>query len=144
MREFGFVRVTAATPRVVVGDPAANANNILNLIGRMPVSDVVVFPELSITGYTLGDLVQQQLLLDAAKEETEKLAQEIPDEFGIVIVGLPFQVGNALYNCAAVLSGGRVIGLIPKTHLPNYKEFYEARWYMNGTDNVPPIVKFQC
>ena len=142
MREFGFVRVTAATPRVVVGDPAANANNILNLIGRMPVSDVVVFPELSITGYTLGDLVQQQLLLDAAKEETEKLAQEIPDEFGIVIVGLPFQVGNALYNCAAVLSGGRVIGLIPKTHLPNYKEFYEARWYMNGTDNVPPIVKF--
>ena len=132
MREFGFVRCTAATPRVAIANPKVNVDNIVKLLGRMPISDVVVFPELCITGYTCRDLFSQQELLDTAKVETEELAKRVPDGFGIIVVGVPFQFNNALYNCMAVLSGGRVIGLIPKQFIPTYKEFEELRWFQSG------------
>ena len=142
MREFGFVRVSAATLKVNVGNPVANCEEIVKTLGCLPVSDIVVFPELCITGYTIADLVHQQILLDTAKKEAELLATRIPDNFGMVVVGLPFQVNNALYNCAAVLSGGKVVGLYPKEHLPTYGEFYEGRWYKAGDGNEPKEVQF--
>ncbi len=130
----GFIKVAAFTPKVVVADPVTNGQRIRSMMaeaGKMGVQ-IAVFPELCITGYTCGDLFWQQKLLSAAKEELWKIADYSAGLDGIFFVGLPFEVDGKLYNMAAAVSGGEVLGMVPKTYLPNYNEYYEARHFTSG------------
>ena len=129
MNKFGFVRLTAASLKGTVANPAANAAAIRHVLDQVTDSDVVLFPELCVTGYTCADLFGQQGLLDAAVDQTWQLAAATRGRGQLVVVGLPVAVDNGLYNCAAVLFEGEVLGIIPKQFIPNYKEFYESRWF---------------
>jgi NAD+ synthase (glutamine-hydrolysing) len=132
MNPFGFLRVAAATPFVRVADCAFNVEHILALMRRAESEhvNVVVFPELAITGYSCGDLFHQPALQRGAVEALERLAKDSAAVFsGLAIVGLPLAVEDMVFNCAAVLHRGRLLGIVPKSFLPNYKEFYEARWF---------------
>jgi NAD+ synthase (glutamine-hydrolysing) len=131
---FGFVKVAAAVPAVKVGDCAFNTAQIISQIheAEQQKVEVVVFPELCITGYTCADLFQQELLLTESLHALEKICQEIKS--CTVIVGLPFEHHNVLYNVAAVLRPYRIAGLVPKSYLPNYREFYEQSWFTTGAE----------
>lgn len=130
----GFVKVAAVTPTIKVADCVYNGDLIrkmMSIYSKAGVS-VVVFPELCITGYTCGDLFLQDKLLVAAEKELVKIAEHSKFLNGIFFVGLPYEINGMLYNMAAAISGGRVIALIPKTFMPNYNEFYEARHFASG------------
>jgi NAD+ synthase (glutamine-hydrolysing) len=132
MPRHGFVRVAAAVPTLRVGDPAFNSERTLGLLDRAAKEgvEVVVFPEMGLTGYTCGDLFHQTALLRSALLELDRLAGRSARLFrGLAIVGLPVVVDDQVFNCAAVLHRGRVLGIVPKSYLPNYKEFYDARYY---------------
>jgi len=131
-----FLRVATATPKVSIGDVPANVEAIKKLYKEAveAKSSLVVFPELSITGYTIQDLVAQPSLLNAARQGLIELAQATANQNTAAIVGLPFKVGNAIYNCAAVISEGAIRGIVPKQNLPTYNEFYEKRWYQTWDD----------
>lgn len=126
-----YFRVATACPEVNVADIDANFNNITELYLEAGENGaaLVVFPELSLTGYSLGDLVQQDALLRHARKSIVDLAAVTENSKTAMVVGLPLQVGNALYNCAAVLAEGDIKGIVPKINLPMYGEFYEKRWY---------------
>ena len=130
-RTHGFVRVAAATPVVHIADPKANAGEHVALIkqaGEQGV-DLIVFPELSLSGYAIDDLHMQAALLDEVERQIEAIA-EAADAAGLVaVIGAPIRNGDALFNCAVVLGGGAVLGVVPKTYLPNYREYYEKRWF---------------
>lgn len=128
--KYGFVRVAAVSPRVYIGNPEQNAIDARSEINHLDNADIVLFPELSMTGYTCGDLFGQESLTDNALKETVKLAERIGEQ--LVIVGLPFVFESNLYNCAAVLNDGYIVGIVPKQYLPTYKEFYEKRWFQAG------------
>lgn len=136
MSDYGFFRVAAATPVVKVADPDANAARIIDLIDQAEASkaSLVVFPELSITGYTCADLFGQQLLLDSADEAVRLIADHTRGMKVTVVVGTPVRIAGRLYNCAAVIRCGEIKGLVPKTFIPGYAEFYEGRWFSSGTD----------
>lgn len=126
-----FIRVAVACPEVNVGNIEANVDQIsriYNEASRQAVN-IVVFPELSLTGYTLGDLVQHNAIVRSVEEGLLVLARQTADAKTAMIVGFPFGVHNSLYNCAAVLANGCIQGIVPKINLPNYKEFYEKRWF---------------
>src|SRR4051812_20486107 len=125
-QRFGFVRVTCASTRTAVADPEANADAILEVLGQAADGDVVLFPELGITGYTCGDLFGQAALLAAAERAAWRVVEATAGREQLVVVGLPLAVGNSLYNCAVAIAGGAVLGVVPKQFIPNYKEFYEA------------------
>ncbi|MEM7811190.1 MAG: NAD(+) synthase [Planctomycetota bacterium] len=127
MNEHGFVRVTAVSPVVKVADPAANVDAMLEVLDKHPDSDVVVFPELSITGYSCGDLFGQEALLDAAERELKRFVESSSGFAGVAVIGVPLRWRTRLYNFAAFTCGGEVAHYSPKTTLPNYHEFYEAR-----------------
>lgn len=126
-----YVRVASACPRVQVAAVTQNVAQIQALYTAAADAGValVVFPELCITGYSLGDLVQQATLLRQASQALVTLAETTSAHATVMVVGLPMAVGNAIYNVAAVLAAGRVVGMVPKQHLPTYGEFYEKRWY---------------
>lgn len=130
-----YIRVATATPQVAIAHPQKNTEAILELYNDAVKQNVslVVFPELSITGYSLHDLVRQSSLLDAAREELDRIRQATINQQTVAVVGLPLMVGNALYNCAAVVGNGKIFGIVPKTHLPTYNEFYEKRWFQSWT-----------
>ncbi len=135
MIEHGFVRVAAAVPEVRVGDCAFHLDQVLHFLEGFERHgfDVIVFPELCLTGYTCGDLFHQPALQRLALEALGVLTQKSVSTFrGLAIVGLPLVVDDQLYNCAAVVQGGKLLGVVPKSYLPNYKEFYEARWFAPG------------
>jgi len=142
MNGFGFVRITCATPRAVVADPIANADEILRMLNALEDSDVVLFPELCITAYTCGDLFGQPALLNAAIDAALRIAGATNGRHGLVVVGLPVPVGNSLYNAAVAISEGAILGIVPKQYLPNYKEYYEARWFSPGRGTEPVEVPF--
>lgn len=127
----GFIRVAAATPNIKVADCNYNADRIIELIRQAAEEDVsiVVFPELCITGYTCGDLFLQKVLLDGAKKALVRIAQETLDCGLLAFVGLPFEVDGKLYNCAAAINNGNIIGFVPKKNIPAYSEFYETRHF---------------
>ena len=127
----GFIRVAAATPDIKVADCDYNADRIIELIRQADEEDasIVVFPELCITGYTCGDLFLQKVLLDGAKNALVKIAEATADCDLLAFVGLPFELDGKLYNCAAALCRGEILGLVPKTNIPAYSEFYEARHF---------------
>jgi len=130
-RTHGFVRVAAATPVVHTADPAANAEEHIALIQQAGAQgvDLIVFPELSLSGYAIDDLLMQDALLAEVERQVAVLA-EAADKAGVVaVVGAPLRNGDALYNCAVVLGSGAVLGVVPKTYLLNYREYYEKRWF---------------
>ena len=135
-KEFGFVRVSCAVPRVTVADPAANTQEMLSVLQGLPDSDVVVFPELAISSYTCGRLFHQQALLDECENQLAKLASDAPQKQQLLLVGVPLRLDNALYNCVAAINDGRVIGICPKQFIPNYNEFYESRYFASGSDDL--------
>lgn len=135
IQQFGFVRVATVVPELQLGDVEANVASIAKSYTKAAKAgvQVAVYPELSLTGYTIADIVQQGIVLDAAVSGIEKLAQ-ITTKKTAMVVGLPFSCNGKLYNVAAVLADGKIQGLVPKTYLPNYQEFYEQRWYASALE----------
>ncbi len=131
--EFGFWRVAAAVPVCAPAHPRLNAERIAELAHRAAGEGarLVVFPELSITGYTAGDLFLQKQLEEEARQAALWLEKNLPDSI-IAVAGAPWRNGGMLFNTAIVYSGGRIAGIVPKTFLPNYKEYYEKRWFVSG------------
>jgi NAD+ synthase (glutamine-hydrolysing) len=127
----GFVRVAAVSPELVLGDLAKNAAIIAREARSLAHRGcrLIVFPELSLTGYSCADLFHTEALRTAALRGLHDLTQATHDLPSVLVVGLPLLVQDRLYNVAAVLAKGRVIGLVPKTFLPNSAEFYERRWF---------------
>ena len=142
MNKFGFVRITCASTRTSVGNPEANADAILAVLEQTADSDIVLFPELGVTGYTCADLFGQSALLEAGCRAALRLARATKGRAQLVIIGLPVAVRNGLYNCAAVLSQGAVLGVVPKQFIPDYKEFYEARWFSPALGSEPRQIDF--
>ena len=134
MSNFGFVRVAAAVSKVRVAEPSFNKDQILTLIKQAHRQGVrvVVFPELSLTAYTCGDLFLKPLLIKQAEQALAKLLVQTRTLDIIFIVGMPVREGSSLLNSAVVCYKGRILGIIPKTYLPNYKEFYEKRWFTSA------------
>ena len=132
----GFVKVAAVTPKLKVADTVYNGKIIREYMRETwePGAKVVVFPELCVTGYTCGDLFLQEKLLKSAAEELMELAACSSAYDAIYFVGLPYVVNGKLYNVAAAISGGEVLGMVPKTWLPNYNEFYEMRHFTSGAE----------
>jgi len=130
----GFARVAVATPIVRVGDPQRNGAATFELIERAAHENtaLVVFPELGLTAYTCDDLFHQRALIEAAERSLARLLERTRRMPIAALVGLPVAVKGLLYNCAALLCRGRLVGVVPKTYLPNYREFYEARYFSSG------------
>jgi NAD+ synthetase len=135
----GFLRVAAATPVIKVADCDYNSEKIMELIEKAESqgNKLIVFPELCITGYTCGDLFLQDTLLKGAAKSVLTIAEFTKNKEIVVVVGFPFVVKGKLYNTAAVLQQGKVLGLVPKISIPNYTEFYEGRHFTSGI--VDPI-----
>ena len=136
--KYGLIKVAAAIPGVRVADVEYNVQQIESQIAQAEGkgAEIIVFPELSLTGYSCQDLFRQQLLLDKAEEGLLVLLDFTRKLDIIAIVGLPVRIGSLLYNCAAVLQHGCLLGLVAKTYLPNYNEFYEKRWFASSTDLI--------
>ena len=130
----GFIKVAAGTPDVRVADCEYNATEIIRMVHEMEEqgAKVMVFPELCITAYTCGDLFWQENLLEEAKVQLVRIAEETSDVDAIIFVGLPLEYNGKLYNVAAGLNHGEILGFVPKIYLPNYNEFYEARYFTSG------------
>jgi len=133
-RDLGYLRIGAAVPEMRVSNVAFNVNTMLDLMRQADQAGVQVlcFPELAMTGYTLGDLFQQPVLLNAAQEGLNRLLSESVGSKMVVIVGLPLSIDQKIFNCAVAINEGRILGVIPKTYLPNYKEYYDDRWFASG------------
>ena len=138
----GFVKVAAAVPAVKVADVMYNVQEIERLIAMADAEhvEVVVFPELSITGYSCQDLFRERLLLDKAEEGLLRLIDFTRKLDTIAVVGMPIEVGSLLLNCAVVIQQGSILAVVPKTYLPNYGEFYEKRWFASARDLNPTTV----
>ncbi len=135
----GFVKIACATPDVKVADCDYNTDRILELIKEAYDRGVkiICFPELSITGYTCGDLFLQDTLLESAKKNLFRIAEETKELDIVSIVGAPLAAGNKLYNCGVVISGkDNCLRAVPKKNIPNYSEFYEARYFTSATDDT--------
>ena len=130
-QELGYLRVGAAVPVLRVADVDANLKAILDLVqkARREGVQVLAFPEMAITGYTLGDLVQQQALLAKAESGMAEILAQTSAYSILLILGMPVSAEGKIYNCAAVTNAGQILGIVPKTFLPNYKEFYDERWF---------------
>ena len=155
----GFIKVAAATPEIHVADCVFNADNILKLCREANDKGVQVigFPELCLTGYTCSDLFLHNILLDGAKEQLLRIADETKDMDMLILIGIPVRAGSALYNCAAFLHKGEILGMIPKRNIPNYTEFYELRHFTEANEDtaeyltwgeqefvISPLQVFQC
>ena len=130
----GFVRVAACTPRVAVGDPGFNAAETLRMAkeGDAAGCDLMLFPELGISAYAIDDLHLQDALLDRVEAEIAVLAEASEKLAPVLVVGAPVRRNGRLYNCAVVIARGRILGVVPKSFLPNYREYYEKRWFASG------------
>lgn len=139
----GFVRVAACAPVVAPADPAANAEAILKFWREADAEGAAVLltPELSLTGYAIDDLLLQTPLLDAAEAAIARLKAESEKLFPILIVGAPVRARGALFNCAVVIHRGEILGVAPKTFLPNYREYYEKRHFASGADTEEDVVR---
>lgn len=142
MNQFGFVRVTAAGHTTSIANPLANASAAIASLEQFSDSDVVVFGELSLAGYTCADLFSQQHLLDQVIAALELVTKHTKGRKQFVVVGLPIRVQGGLYNAAAAICDGQVLGIVPKQHLPNYQEFYEARWFAAAHGSEAKTVDF--
>ncbi|MFI3201989.1 MAG: NAD(+) synthase [Eubacteriales bacterium] len=132
----GFVKVAAITPKVRVADTIYNVKHIQSKLNSAydKGAKIIVFPELCITGYTCGDLFLQETLLTAARKALVEITSMTVHQDALVFVGLPLQVQGKLYNVAAVLQSGSILGLVPKRFMPNYAEYYEMRYFVQGNE----------
>lgn len=128
---YDFLRVATVVPDISVGDVQFNTDKIISAMAEISSknADIAVFPELCITGATCQDLFLQKTLLDGAKNQLDRIAQESNKYDFVLVVGLPFEINSKLYNCAAVVANGKVWGIVPKTYIPNHNEHYERRWF---------------
>lgn len=140
--KYGFVKVAAAIPSLKIADCKFNALQICNLIKEAANKEVevMVFPELCITGYSCGDLFGQTTLLDASIEALKFLLEQTADLDTISILGMPLEYNSTLLNCAVVICKGKIAGIVPKTYIPNYKEFYEQRWFASSTTHITDTI----
>lgn len=129
----GFVKVAAITPSLEVGNPKFNVLEMINILKNVK-SSFAIFPELSVTGYTCGDLFYQSMLLDDTLEAVSYFLKNNPYK-GITMIGAPVDVGGSLYNCALVIKKDKILGIVPKRSIPNSKEFYEKRWFKSSRNN---------
>lgn len=132
----GFARVAACTVPVAPADPERNADTVLARVRELHDQGVAlaVFPELGLTGYAIDDLLLQDPLLDAVDDAIARLCEMTADLRPVVVVGAPIARGNRVYNCAVVIQGGGIVGVVPKSNLPTYREFYERRHFASGDD----------
>ncbi len=130
----GFIKVAAGIPECTVADISANISEIKRIIDKADRQNIniLALPELCVTGYTCGDLFFSDTLLTGAKSALTELAGFTAGKYPVVILGLPLLLRSKLYNCTAVLSDGKILGIVPKTHMPNYSEFYEQRQFTSG------------
>lgn len=137
----GFIKVAAVTPKVKVADPAYNAGEICRLMAQAGDrgAKLIVFPELGLTGYTCGDLFLQSCLLDEAKRQLIRVAEASAGRDALVMVGLPLERDGKIYNAAAAIQDGRVLGIVPKVNIPAYGEFYENRYFAGGNRQTVPF-----
>ncbi|HXN87498.1 MAG TPA: nitrilase-related carbon-nitrogen hydrolase, partial [Candidatus Binataceae bacterium] len=130
-----LIRLAVATPSVRVADPSFNGEQTLSLIRKAAdrKAILVLFPELGLSAYSCEDLFQQRVVLDGCVAALERILESTRHLPIVSVVGLPLEVGNLLFNCAAVVSRGRILGIVPKTYLPGYREFYEVRQFTPAT-----------
>lgn len=135
-RNFGFARIAVAVPLVKVADCEYNVQQMILLIKRAHEidADVVLFPELSVTSYTAGDLFHQDFLLEKSKEALEKILTETKHCNTLSVIGMPIACDDQLFNCAVFIQAEKVLGIVPKTYIPGYKEFYEKRWFSSANN----------
>ena len=136
----GIFRITAAAPKVAIADPASNAKACIEIL-KQTDADLVLFPELALSGYTCGDLFANDALLGASQDALSSLAKQTTGSDQIVVVGLPLTVRDSLMNVAAVVADGAIAGVVPKSYLPNYREFYEARHFRAASESDPEQVE---
>jgi NAD+ synthase (glutamine-hydrolysing) len=131
MKKYGFLRTAIGVPKVKVADVGFNVQEMIEMAGEMEKHQAAVglFPELSVTAYTCGDLFAQSALIRQAETGIKAFAEALSDRQILAVVGAPIPVDAGLYNCAVVIQDGRILGAVPKTHLPNSHEFYERRWF---------------
>ena len=139
----GLARIAAAMPLVAVADPAANARAIIERAEAAEAegADLVVFPELCVTGYAIDDLLTQQALQDGALAALQSIAAASANLRAVLAVGAPLARNGRLYNCAVAIGGGRILGVVPKSFLPNYREYYEKRWFAPGVGIVGEAIR---
>ena len=137
----GFVKVAAVTPKIGVADVKENARILFRHIKEAEENGakIIVLPELCLSGYTCNDLFLQELLLRSAKEQLFELADMTSSVDALIFVGMPLEYNGKLYNVAAALNYGKILGFVPKTYLPNYNEFYEARHFTRGMEQVVEV-----
>ena len=142
--QYGYVRVAAAVPRVHIADARRNAEGALKIMedAFKEGVEIVVMPELSLVGYTCGDMVLQNKLLNDAEQSLAWLMKETADIPTIGIVGLPVVFADRLYNCAAIFGQGQLWGIVPKSYIPNYGEFSELRWWVSGYSIKDRMIRF--
>lgn len=135
-KKYGFIRVAASVPEIEVANPEFNAKEIIKEIKILENNGVqiVTFPELSLTGYTCTDLFNQEVLLEKSLIYLEEILKETKDLEIISIIGMPILMNNQLFNCGVVIHHGKILGIVPKTYIPNYNEFYEKRWFSRALD----------
>ena len=133
-KSYGFLRVAAASPMVWLANPEKNASEIIRLAGEAGNNgtSVLVFPELSVTGYSCGDLFAQDRLISASESAVERILKATAGLPCLLAIGAPVRFEGRLYNCAIMIKGGSILGIVPKTYLPNAAEFYEMRWFQSG------------
>ena len=134
--ELVFTRVAAVTPPLALADVDRNSEVIVTKILALESKgvEIIVFPELCLTGYTCGDLFEQQFLLDACMQSLVRIVEATKSCTSISLVGLPFSLEGRLFNCAAIIGHGQIYGLVPKSEMPNSSEFYEKRWFSTGVN----------
>ena len=130
----GFIKIAAVSPAVTVGNVEKNCNEIINMLEKAKNQrvQIAVFPELSLCGYTCGDLFHQKTLINACYSGIMKICEYSKAFNGYIAVGSPIKYNGKLYNCAVMINNGKVLGIVPKTYIPNYNEYYELRWFESG------------
>lgn len=137
----GFVKLTSCVPTVHIAEPDKNAEEILQMLQKAD-GDILVFPELCVTGYTCADLFFQTALLAAAERAVLQVAEATRDSVsGVVVIGAPLVCDNRIFNCAIVMQDGKILGVVPKSYLPNYNEFYERRWFAGASERVSDTIR---
>lgn len=144
MNEYGYVRCAAASLKMEVANPRWNEQEMEHIIAEAVSTGVaiLVLPECAMTGYTCADLFFQKTLLEETEHQIAKLKKFLEGKEIIVAVGAPIQIENKLYNMGIVLQNGHILGMVPKTYLPNYNEFYEQRWFASSTDLKESEIEF--
>lgn len=138
-KNYEYIRVAVAVPKIKIADTKSNVEEILSIIKKAVLEKharVVVFPELCITGYTCADLFNQKTLIKGSEDALNYLLNETKELNILIAVGMPIKADNQLFNCAVLIKSGMILGAVPKTYIPNYNEFYEKRWFASSVSRI--------